>query len=171
MDESVRLRPMTAEMYHAYYREYQNDPDLYPDRGDCRPFVYDPEWVDRYIRRQAEKRRRCFAIMVGDEMAGELIIRDIEPKERATLSISMKNAAYKDRGIGTRAERLAIGVVFDEMEIPVLYADALLTNARSRHVLEKVGFVETGRDGAFAYYCLRKERICQPTSTRCCAGR
>ena len=158
MSGDGRLAPMTAAMYHAYYREYQSDPDLCPDKGRYAEFVYDPDWVDRYIRRQAERNRLCFAVMNGDEMVGELILRDIEPRVRATLSISMKNAACKDRGFGTRAEQLAIGYAFDVLDVPVLCADALLTNARSRHVLEKVGFEQTGEDGTFAYYRILREK-------------
>lgn len=52
----------------------------------------------------------------------------------------MKNKNYKDRGFGTRAEQLAIEYVFYELDIPMLYADSVLTNTRSQHVLEKVGF-------------------------------
>ena len=158
MSGTVRLAPMTEAMYHAYYREYQSDPDLGPAKSRYAEFVYDPDWVDRYIRRQAEKNRLCFAVMNGEEMAGELILKDIEPHTRATLSISMKNAACKDRGFGTQAERLAIEYVFGVLDIPALYADALLTNARSRHVLEKVGFEQTGEDGTFAYYRILREK-------------
>ncbi len=156
MREPVALLPMTAEMYHAYFKAYRNDPDLYIDGDGFAPYVYDPKKVDRYIRRQIGLKRKCFAIMCGAEMAGELILKDIEPGRCATLSISMKGPEYKDRGIGTQAETLAIAYAFGELEVSVLYADAVLTNARSRHVLEKVGFVETGRDGTFVYYCMRK---------------
>ena len=152
-----RLAPMTAQMYHEYYREYRSDPDLCFDKGDFAEFAYDPEWVDRYVRRQADPGRRCFAILHGDEVVGELILKDIVPRERATLSISMKHGGYKDRGFGTRAERLAIEYAFGALEVSVLCADALVTNARSRHVLEKVGFRETHEDGRFAYYEIKKE--------------
>ena len=74
---AVSLRPMTAEMYHVYYMEYRNDPDLYMDKSEYAPFVYSPEWVERYIQRQISKNRKCFAIMVGDEMAGEIILKNI----------------------------------------------------------------------------------------------
>ena len=152
----VYLRPMTAEMYHAYFREYENDPALYPDGAGFAPYVYDPEKVDRYIQRQIDLKRKCFAVLCDGELAGELILKDIEPRRRATLSICMKNAGYKGRGIGTRAEALAAEYAFNELGVPALFADALRTNARSRHVLEKVGFVETGRDETFVYYCMRK---------------
>ena len=32
---------MTAEMYHAYFREYRNDPDLYLDPGAYTAYTYD----------------------------------------------------------------------------------------------------------------------------------
>lgn len=90
--------------------------------------------------------------MVEDEMVGEVILKNIEPGKCATLGISMKNAGFKDKGFGTRAERLAIDYVFYKLGIPVLYADSILTNTRSQHVLEKAGFRETGRDETFVYY-------------------
>ena len=41
-----------------------------------------------------------------------------------------------------------------------LWADAVLGNMRSRHVLQKVGFYETGQDDTFAYYrCDRENGI------------
>lgn len=156
MSGEVTLRPMTAEMYHAYYREYQNDPDLYLDNSQYAPFVYSPEWVDRYIQRQIDRNRICFAIMAGGEMVGEVVLKDIEERKHATLSISMKNAAYKDRGFGTQAERLAIDYVFRELDIPVLYADTIRTNTRSQHVLEKVGFRHDRTEGDFKYYRIER---------------
>ena len=156
MENTVFLRPMTAEMYHAYYREYENDPDLYLDKSQCKPFVYSAEWVDNYIRRQVSRNRICFAIMLGDEMAGEVILKNVEPGKSATLGICMKNDAYKNRGLGTQAERLVIDFVFHELNIPVLYADTLLTNERSQHVLEKAGFRFQRTEGEFRYYCIAK---------------
>ena len=157
MEEPVSLRPMTPEMYHAYYREYENDPDLYLVKRKCTPFIYSPEWVDRYIRRQTERNRICFAVMYGEEMAGELIIKDVEPRRSAVLSICLKNDRYKGRGIGTRAEALAVDYVFRELDIPVLYADTLLTNERSQHVLEKLGFRLLRAEGDFKYYSLERD--------------
>lgn len=156
LNQTVFLLPMTAEMYHTYYKEYQNDPDLYFDRSKCTPFVYSPEWVDRYIQRQVSRNRKCFAIMLGDEMAGEVIIKRIEPGKCATLGICMKNDSYKNRGIGTAAERLAIDYVFHGLDIPVLYADTILTNMRSQHVLEKAGFRYLRTEGDFKYYQINR---------------
>ena len=46
--------------------------------------------------------------------------------------------------------------VFEELDIPVLYADALITNTRSQHVLEKVGFRLIREEGNFRYYSIER---------------
>lgn len=158
MNASVTLQPMTAELYHAYAREYQNDPDLYIDPDKYAPYVYDPAAANRYIQRQIERRRIWFAITVDGETVGELILKNIEPHTCATMGITMKNAACKDRGYGTQAERLAIDYVFHVLDIPVLYADCILTNTRSQHVLEKVGFHLIKTEGDFKYYCIERDK-------------
>ena len=157
MNETVSLQPMTPEMHHVYYREYQNDPDLFLDRTQCKPFIYTPEWTDAYIRRQVGRKRICLAVMIGDEIAGEIILKDIVPRRSATLSICMKNDRFKGRGYGTQAERLAIAYVFHSLDIPVLYADSIIPNLRSQHVLEKVGFRPLRSKGDFKYYRIERE--------------
>ena len=158
MDENtVRLTAMTPEMIHRYFREYENDPDLYPEKDKVTAYTYSKEKVDQYIQRQVDLKRIPLAIMAGDEMVGEIIIKNIEEHKCATLSISLKNARYKDRGFGTQAERLAIQYVFRELDIPTLYADSIQTNTRSQHVLEKVGFVLTHEDSYFKYYRIDRD--------------
>ena len=140
MEEEILLKPMTAEMYHEFFQEYQNDMDLYLEKEEFFEYVYGKSKVDAYIQRQIDLKRLPFAIMLGNEIVGELKIYNIINDESATLGITMKNKNYKDRGFGTRAEQLAIEYVFYQLDIPVLYADSILTNTRSQHVLEKVGF-------------------------------
>ncbi len=148
----VKLTPMTDEMYHSYFREYENDPDLYLPGQEYVHYVYSEEKAERYIQRQRDLGRVTLAILYGDEIAGEIIIRNIEEHRCATMGSTLKNAAYKDQGIGTAAERLAIRYVFCELDIPVLFADTVKTNTRSRHVLEKVGFAFLREDEDFIYY-------------------
>ena len=74
----VRLILMTPEMYHRYFREYENDPDLYLDKSKFVPYSYSEEKVDRYIQRQADLKRIPLAIMADDEIVGEVIIKNIE---------------------------------------------------------------------------------------------
>lgn len=152
MENTIFLQPMTRDMYHAFFREYENDPDLYLDPGQLVPYIYSEEKVDNYVQRQLNLQRLPFAIVLGQEIVGELKLYDIVPGQQATLGITMKNSRYKDRGFGTQAERLAIAYVFDTLDIPVLYADSVLTNTRSQHVLEKVGFRLLGEDSQKRYY-------------------
>ena len=67
MKKEIWLQPMTAEMYHAFFKEYQNDRDLYLDQKDYRPYVYSEDTVNAYIGRQIDRKRMPFAIMCGDE--------------------------------------------------------------------------------------------------------
>lgn len=41
----IRLTAMTPEMYHSYYREYENDPDLYLDKDKYTAYTYSKEKV------------------------------------------------------------------------------------------------------------------------------
>ena len=158
MNESIiNLVPMTADMYRRYFREYESDPDLLLRGQAYCPYTYSEDRVEKYVQRQAALKRLPLAILCDGEIVGEIILRDIEARVCATMSITLKNARYKDRGIGTRAERLAIRYVFDELDIPVLYADAVQTNTRSCHVLEKVGFALIREDEDYRYYQINRE--------------
>lgn len=156
MRNEVYLLPMTREMYHDYLREYQNDLDLYIDKEAYKPYIYDVETANQYIQRHIDLKRKVFAIMHDHEIVGELIIKNIVDHQCATLGLALKNAKYKDRGFGTQAEKLAIEYVFNELDIPVLYADAILSNTRSQHVLEKVGFRLIKVEGDFKYYRIER---------------
>lgn len=157
MNSKVAIKPMTREMYHVFFREYQNDPTLYLDPADYVSYVYTEETVDRYIQRQIDRNRLPFAIMVGDEIVGELKFYDIKPGESVFMGIAMKNDTCKGKGYGTQAERIAIDYCFHTLDIPVLYADSVLTNTRSQHVLEKVGFAFLREDAQRRYYVCRRE--------------
>lgn len=156
MESGIYLLPMTPEMYHAFFWEYQNDMDLYLNESDYYVYHYDEETVDRYIERQINLGRITFAIMCDDEIVGELKLYNIESGICATMGITMKNAKYKDRGFGTQAELLAIDYVFNVLDIPVLYADSIITNTRSQHVLEKVGFRLIRQDDERKYYMISR---------------
>lgn len=156
MNTGVYLLPMTPEMYHEYFKEYQNDLDLYIDKSAYVPYTYDEEKVNRYIQRQIDLNRIVLAIMHNDEIVGEILIKNIVEHQCATLGLAMKNVQYKDKGFGTKAEQLVIQYVFNELDIPVLYADSILSNTRSQHVLEKVGFTFIKEEGNFRYYQIER---------------
>ena len=157
-DADIKLTLMTDDMYRSYLREYENDSDLYMPGQEYTHYKYSKEKVERYIQRQRDLKRVTLAILCNDEIVGEIILKNIEDHKCATMGISLKNQKYKDHGIGTAAERLAVQFVFNELDIPTLYADTIQTNTRSQHVLEKVGFSFIREDKDFKYYRIDRDR-------------
>lgn len=148
----ISLMPMSDEMYYEYFKDYENDPDLFFDKAEYKPYVYSVEGVTRYIERKKRKQQIPMAIVYGEEVIGELIFKELVPNDSVTIGISLRKSKYKDHGYGTQAEKLALAYAFDTLGVKTVLADTLLTNTRSQHVLEKIGFVETHRDEMFRYY-------------------
>lgn len=145
----VSLKPMTRQMCHEFYKDFQNDPAI----GHYYEYVYTPEIADRYFDNNAVSDRKLFAIMVGDQIVGECKLKNIDPQKReCSMGIHLQNDAVKEKGYGTLAERLILQYAFEEMGMVAVNADAALKNTRSQHVLEKVGFRYTHEDDTFKYY-------------------
>ena len=154
----VSLQPMTRELCHALYRHFERTPETFMDMSLFEPFVYDAQWVDGYFDKQQRLGRVVFAIMCGEKAVGEVKLWNIDREAReCVLGIHLQNDAVKNRGIGTRAERLALRYAFDELGMEAVKADAVLKNARSQHVLEKVGFELIGQDEMYRYYICKKQ--------------
>lgn len=147
--QEISLRVMTREMCHKLYREFQNDPAV----GHYYEYVYTPETVDRYFDNNAIPDRKLFAIMAGDQIVGEIKLKNIDFEKRScSMGIHLRNDAVKGKGYGTQAERLILQYASKHLGICTIYADAVLKNIRSQHVLEKVGFRFVDEDETFRYY-------------------
>lgn len=154
---NIRLCTMTKELCHVFMREFVVDESLFADPADYRPYVYEPSGCDAYFERHRQLGRIHLAIMMDDTVIGEIILKKIDPVQRhCTMGITLQSDRFKNMGCGTRAEQLVLDYAFDELGMSTVYADSLLRNLRSRHVLEKVGFRETHRDDTFVYYVIRK---------------
>lgn len=154
---NISIAPMTDEMYLRYFREYENDPELFLPGQAYFSYVFSEEKVKAYVKRLKDLNRIPLAILRDQEIVGEIILKKIEAHKCATMGITLKNASYKDQGIGTEAEQLAVSYVFDELDIPTVYADTIQSNTRSQHVLEKVGFVFISEDRDFKYYRIDRD--------------
>ncbi len=153
MIQKIDLTPMTNALFHQYYRDYENDSDLYMDMAAFAPYEYTPDWVEKYIQRKKAKKQLVFAVMEQGKPVGEVLLKNIDyDKGECTLGICLQNDSVKGRGIGTRAEQMILSYAAKELGMNTVYADAILKNTRSQHVLEKVGFVQIGEDEAFRYY-------------------
>ncbi len=153
----ICLTPMTNALYHQYCQELENDPDLYRDMDTFKPYVYDFQQAEQYMRRKKEKKQLVFAILAEGLPVGEVLLKGIDREKKfCTMGICLQNDRVKGRGIGTRAEQLIVAYAFDTLGMETVYADALLKNTRSQHVLEKVGFRKTHEDDQFRYYRMDK---------------
>ena len=150
---SVALVPLTRELCHALFRDWENDPAVYADPSEYRPYVYEPAAVDRYWEARQVPDRVMFAVTLSGEPIGEVQLKRIDRAAgECTLSIHLRSNDVKDRGYGTAAEKLALEYAFEELGMQAVNADALVKNTRSQRVLEKAGFRFLQEENGFRYY-------------------
>lgn len=156
---AISLRPMNREDLHAYYRHFEQDPDVFMDMGQFAAYQYDAARVDAlYDARSRQEDRRDFFVMLGGAPIGEVCLKHIDPANKTCeLSIHLQNDAVKNRGYGSRAQLLALAYAFDELGMDEVHANAVLKNKRSQHVLAKLGFEQVGQDQTFIYYQIIRE--------------
>ncbi len=155
---NIRLCAMTKDLCRVYMQGFVIDPALFADPAAYRPYVYEDSACDAYFQRHKDLGRIHLAIMNDEIPIGEIILKKIDYEQKhCTMGISMQCDRYKNQGYGTQAEHLALEYAFGELGLETVYADSLITNPRSQHVLEKAGFKETHRDDAFVYYICRKD--------------
>lgn len=159
--EKIDLCVMTRELCHELYKNWENDPALYAEPTQFAPYRYDEGRVDRYYGAKQDPSRVLFAILRDARPIGELQLKQIDRERKTcTLSIHMQNDTVKGRGYGTCAEWLALEYAFTVLDMAVVYADTIIQNTRSQHVLEKVGFQWIGeRDGFWYYRYVRPEKV------------
>lgn len=153
----IYLVQMTRELCHELYKSWENDESIYMDMSLFKPYIYQEEAVDRYYDSKQDASRVLFAVMFGDRPIGEVKLKQIDrEKKECTLSIHMQNDSVKGKGYGTEAERLTIKYAFEELGMQAVNADTVTKNARSQHILDKLGFKFIREEGDFRYYRLEK---------------
>ena len=155
--KEVYLEPMTRELCHEFFKEFENDDIIFTDLSKFTKYEYDEEKVNTYFEKQQRSNRRVFLIMLENHPIGEIMLKDIDfDNKECTLSIHMQNDKFKGKGYGTRAEQLAIAYAFDELKMTKINADVVHKNKRSQHVLDKLGFQFVREDEMFRYYVLER---------------
>ncbi len=153
--KEISLLPYTIDRCHEFWQEYVTDYDMLDE-----DFIYDKEWVNEYyLVKTLDRTRKIFAICRNEKTVGEIQLKNINLKDRyATMSIHFSNDSYKNRGWGTEAQKLLIDYAFRCLKLNTIYADTVLRNKRSQHILEKLGFFQKCEDNSFRYYELVKQR-------------
>jgi len=113
--------------------------------------------IKKYIRHQLKIKNYVeFAILMDNKFVGTICIEKID-KENKKASIGYWVAKpYRNRGIATKAVKLAVKFGFNKLKLKRIYAKVDEDNIQSRGVLEDAGFEKEGilrknvlRDGKF----------------------
>lgn len=139
MTDTIALRPMTREEYHAFFRSYVADPNMSPV-----PYRYQYTHVDRnYDFDQARADwYPTFGIFLADEPIGCLSLKRIDrEKQRCEIGLMVRDDSWKNRGFGTAAMLEGIRMAREDYGVRLIIAETLNCNARMQHVLAKLGFV------------------------------
>ena len=154
MADYIVLTAMDRRMWHEFYRKYVPDPSMYKSL-----YNYDYYESDRaYTARIADSSRLYFAILLGRDVIGDIYLKHIDMEKReADFGYALVDDYYKNHGFGTRALRLLLDYSFRELDLVKIKADTVKRNYRSRHILEKLGFVFKGEDEVFRYYELPRD--------------
>ena len=162
---NICLLAMTKELCRRFFEDFAHDPDMFTDLSRFKPYSYSPEQADAHWQRQRDLNRIHLAIMLDEEPIGEILLKNIDHRKGCcTIGIHLQNDSRKNQGYGSEAELQALEYAFSNMGLNTVYADALIQNRRSRHVLNKVGFRETHRDETFVYYICEKQSWKRPKS-------
>ncbi len=159
----VMLVKQTRESCHEFYRALVQDPMLFSDTQPYQSYHYDAGCVDAFFHnRERQSDRIGLSVLLGDTVIGDVSLKHIDRVNRSCeLEICMVNDSVKDKGYGTQAEKQAIQYAFEHMDMKAVFADCLVKNSRSQHVLEKVGFQFVSEADGFRYYCMTKEMYFQ----------
>ena len=60
---TISIQPMTTDMFYSYFKEYENDSDVFFEGQEYVPYEYSDEKVAKYIQRQNDLDRVILAIM------------------------------------------------------------------------------------------------------------
>ena len=148
-ETEVTLASATPVLWHEFYSRYVADLMM----TDI-PYVYDFERAQRsFDSRSTDLSRREFVIMVSGQVVGIIGLKRIDlEKNQAEFGIALMDDAVKGKGIGTYAIKLLLEYAKYELKLQAVLADSVHRNARSQHVLEKVGFVYTHENDEFKFY-------------------
>ena len=130
------------------------DITAYMNDRDVRTFLRDParifyieneeEWYNR-IRNSEES--KFFAIVENSReiLSGLISLHSVDFRNgNAYIAYSIKKEFW-NRGFATEAVSLAIGYAFRYLNLRKLHSTVMEPNVASKRVLEKNGFVESGR--------------------------
>ena len=149
------LVKMTRVLMHEFFKDFSYDPDTAADAKQAQVYQYNEETVNRLYDKHIAQGKIHFVIMLDDQVIGDIYLKHHDPALKCCdIGIHIVNDQYKGKGYGTQAERLLLNYIFKELKMKTVYAETLIKNERSAHVLKKAGFMEIGRnDNMIRFAC------------------
>ena len=153
----ISLCIMTRALCHQFFREYESDPAMYTDETQFQPYVYSEEAADSFYERKQVPGRLELVAMMDGRTIGHAQLKNINAEKReCEFGFHMQNDSVKGLGYGTQIARLALEYAFTNFDVDTVYANTILKNTRSQHVLEKVGFRYINENDGLKYYRLTR---------------
>ena len=120
----------------------------------------DPDWLRKKIAQCADEIEQRLILEIGGVRVGEMSYSLAEepavfmdsaatgregrkPTHTAEIGIKICDFSYQNRGYGTRALRLLLRALFDQVGAEKIKLDTNLNNVRAQHVYENLGFCQT----------------------------
>ena len=153
---NVSLIKMTRNTMHAFFKNFAYDP-LALGEEQASVYVYDQEIVDQIYDKHQKQGKQHFAIMHEGQVIGDIYLKHINfVSQTCEMGIHIVNDKYKGKGYGTQAEMILLAYAFNKLNMKAVYANTLINNERSMHVLKKAGFIEVYRNAQTVHFECRK---------------
>ena len=154
MTLAVRIREL-RESDSPYYIAWINDRELVKFNSNYAP-VSDFQHRDWFAAVSRRKDMRIFTIEVEHEgqamVIGSCSLRNLDSLTRsAELQIRIGEAAFRDKGLGTKVVRMLLEHGFDDMNLNRIHLEVFAANERAIQTYRKCGFVVEGVKRAAAF--------------------
>ena len=87
---------------------------------------------------QNRENSKTLIIEINSNPVGEMSFRIVDGTSE--IGIKICDFSYHEKGYGTKALKMLISYLFDEMNVDKIVLDTNLTNTRAQHVYENLGF-------------------------------
>jgi len=156
MGGEVSLVAITSKLWHDFFREYVADPMMTEI-----PYQYSYQSCEDYFRKMtSDVTRKYFAIIANGRVVGQIYLKHIDwYAKTSSFGIALSNDLVKGKGYGTKAITALLKYAFNDLHLETIFADTVLRNVRSQHVLEKLGFTHTHDDDNFRFYKLSRSSL------------
>lgn len=143
---NVTIRPLCVDDAKISYK-WRNDPEVWKYTGS-KPntritYEMERQWIENVLIDETSKR---FAIIANNKYIGNVQITDIDSQRSAQAHIFIGDKEFWGNGIATKALKVLIDVVQNELTIKELYALVHPQNSASLYAFLNNGFIRVSDD-------------------------